>query len=223
MYLKEIISVTELEITLNNGQTMSGTLDESVDHMNFYLHSPELLLNIDKLLKTEVTVRFLFKERYYEFSAEIVRKSSRSTWSQETVDMTLKSPIKEASGAEDLRISIGIKTKIFAYTDNKEKFFVGEFLFESVTVDLSKGGVRIWSDRQIDSPVGEMFTLELSSPLRATYLIPAKLVRNQQNTTTRTYNYDYLFALDFSTIPEQQDKMIVDALEAKLRYNGKLK
>jgi len=223
MYLKEIVSGTEFEIVLNNGHTVIGTLDESIDHMNFYLHCPEILANIDKLAKTEATIKFAFKEKYYAFSAEILRKSSRSSWNQETLDMTLKSPIKESSSGEELRIKIGIKIKIYNYVDNRENFFVGNRLFEATSEDLSKGGVRIWSDWPIDDPVGTMFTLELSSPLRVTYLIPAKLVRNQQNTTTRTYNYDYLFALDFSHNPDQQDKMIVDALEAKLRHSGKLK
>jgi len=223
MYLKEIVSGTEFELTLNDGQIAIGTLDESVDHMNFYLHCPEILTELDKYVKTEAAVEFTYKEKLYEFSAEIVRKSTRSSWNQETIDMTLKSPIKESTKRKDIRIKMGIKIKIFNHEDNRENFYVGNMLFEATSEDLSKGGVRIWSDRPIDDPVGTMFTLELSSPLRLTYLIPSKLVRNQQNTTTRTYNYDYLFAFDFTHNPDQQDKMIVDALEAKLKHTGKLK
>ena len=217
MYLKDITAGTEFNVLLADGTKLVGEHDGNIDHLKFYLHCPDIVNNISELAKTMITIEYTIKDSIYSFTAEVIGKSERTVWGRETVDMVIKTPIKETSRREDFRVNIGVKVRIFSFTNNRERFYTGEQLCEAISDDLSKNGARIWSDRFLDVPPNTMFTLEFAQPLRSTHIIPARLVRSQQNTTTRTYNYDYGFAFDFPHSTDQQDKLVVDALEAKLR------
>lgn len=217
MYLQNINSGTAFKVTLEDGTEYQGEHDGNVDHLNFYLYCPDILKNLSTIATTTIAIEFIHRDVLYNFYGKVLGKSERPAWNRETVDMVVKTPIKEIPRREDFRVTIGIQVRIYAFIDSPEKIFTGEQICEAVSDDISKSGTRIWSDRFLDVPINTLFTLEFSKPLRATYRVQAKLMRSQQNTATRTYNYDYGFAFDYSRSPDQKDKLIMEALEAKLR------
>ena len=222
MYLHDISNGARFSVAFDDGRKFVGEYDGRIDHMNFHMYCQDMLKDADALAETVVTIECGIKDAHCSFTAEILGKSERPAWARETFDMRIKTPIKVIPRRETFRVEIKMKVKIHAYKDNKEDFFTGEQLCEAITEDVSRGGVRVWSDLTLDVPQGALFVLEFSSPLRATYLVPARLMRNLQNTATRAYNYDFGFAFDFSANPEQQDVFIMDVVEAKLRGEGRL-
>jgi len=207
---------------MEDGTELTGEFDGKIDHMNFYLNCPEILRNIDNLKETVVNINFGIRDLYYTFSAEITGISERPRWARETVDMSVIAPIKEIPRRKTFRVEIKMKVNIYSYVDNIEAFYKNQLLCEAVTNDVSKGGVRIWTDYTIDDPLETTFVLEFAHPLRTTHIVTAKLMRSKRNTSTRAYNYDYGFAFDFSKIPEKKDSFIMDVVEAKLRGEGRL-
>ena len=217
MYLANIVTGTNFDIILEDDTLLKGEYESNSDHLNFHIHCSELLNKIDTYVNSEVEIKFLVKDSLYGFKAEILSRSGYTAWGRETVDLVIKTPIKELPRREDFRMNIKVKVKIHDFVDNKEMFYTGREICEAVSDDLSKNGARIWCDRHLDVPLNTMFTLEFTHPLKSTHLIPAKLVRSQQNTITRTYNYDYGFAFDFTKSADIQEQLVVDCFEAKLR------
>jgi len=222
MYLSDISDGCKMNVILDANTNFEGEHDGIIDHLRFHLHCPQIWDDIDKYKNTDFVIECDIKGNHCSFTIAVLGRSERQSWSRPALDVRIKTPIKAAPRREAFRVEIKMKTKIHAYVDNNEEFFSGELLSEAVTEDISRGGVRIWSDYVFDAPMGAYFVLEFSQPLKGTYHLPAKIMRNKQNTATRAYSFDLGFAFDFSRDPEQMDKFIMDVVEAKLRGEGRL-
>ena len=222
MYLNDIILGSTLNIILADGTKVAGEYDGNIDHINFYLLCPNISNRIAEFRNTTAEVEAEIRGSVYSFNAEILRKSERTTWGNETVEMVIRTPIKESSRRKTIRVDYRMRVKIYLYDEKqRDNMFRGDVVCESITEDISKGGVRIWSDFAIEYPKETVFLLEFTLPQRGVYMIPATLTRNRQNVSTRVYNYDFGFVFeDDAYISDMKEKLIVDVVESKLKSDG---
>ena len=218
MYLVDVGHGTQFTISYEDGAEYSGVFDGRIDHMSFYIHCPDIQRNLEKLINTRPTMMFFGKESFYTFTGEIIGKSERKNPMLDTFDVKIITPFKASgTGREDFRINISFKVKIHAFVDDQKSLFLGDYICESISSDVSKGGIRIWADHDLMKFKNEKFTLVFSLSNDWTYFVPAELVRCQPNMATRSYYFDYGFVFDFSTMPERREKLLMDVLEAKIR------
>ena len=218
MYLVDVGYGTRFTIAFDDGMEYSGVFDGRIDHMSFYIHCPEIQKNLDKYVKTKPLMTFFGKESYYTFTGEILGRSDRTNFMLETFDVKIISPFKVSdSGRAEFRIAINFKTKIHEFVDNQKNLFMGEFLSEGVSQDVSRGGIRLWTDIDLMKKKNQKFTLAFSLNPNSTYFIPAELVRCSPNMVTRSYYFDYVFVFDFTDMPDRKEKFLMDILEAKMR------
>jgi len=217
VYVHNISRGTHLTLTFENGFEYHAVFDGNIDHMSFYVICPEIQKDLERFIETTPQVKFLAGELFYTFTASIVGKSQRSDAIHDTMDFKITTPFKEEQRRTDFRIEIALKVKIHSYVDDFRKLYTGEWLCEAVSSDVSKHGIRIFADQSLDGPLGTLYTLEFSLRTGWIYLVPAKLVRNQRNMETRSYAFDYGFVFDFTNMPEKEEKLLLDILEAKIR------
>jgi len=218
MYLVDVGHGTRFTILYENGSEFTGVFDGRIDHISFYIHCPDIQKNLEHYINTRPTLKFFSKESFYTFTGEILGKSERRNPLLETLDIKIVTPIKPAgTGRVDFRINIAFKVKIHSFVDEQKSLFLGDFLCDAISCDVSKGGIRIWADYDMIKQSGEKFTLVFSLNSDSTYFVPAQLIRAQNNTFTRSYYFDYGFVFDFSSMPERQEKLLIDILEAKIR------
>ena len=114
-------------------------------------------------------------------------------------------------------MSISVKMKIHEFVGNRANAFLGSYIGEGISDNISKNGIRVWSNCELTQTEMPMYTLEIKLPYGDIYYIPSKLVYSQRNIKTRTYMFDYGFSFDFTHLPEAQEHLIKDVLEAKMR------
>lgn len=217
MYLHNLNRGMELEVTLEDGREIRSAFDGIIDHMSFYVLCPEILKHIEELTDTQISVKFHAGASDYSFNAKILGKSVRTDALHETVDVKVLTAFKETPRRENFRIELQIKVRLHEYTEDYTKFYTGDWICDGVSVDVNKNGIRIFADHCIDNAPEGMFTLEFELRQGWMNLIPAKLLRHQRNTTTRSYVYDYVFLFDFTHMPEKREKLFLDIMETKLR------
>ena len=218
MYLVDVGHGTSFTISYEDGTEYSGVFDGRIDHMSFYIHCPDIQEKLDKFVNTQPLMTFFGKESFYTFTGLILGKSDRKNHALDTIDVKIITPFKSSgTGRVDIRINITFKVKIHHFVDDQKNLFLGDFICDTISNDVSKGGIRLWADHDLIKNKDQMFTLVFSLSHDWTYFIPAQLVRCQPNLVTRSYYFDYGFTFDFSTMPERQDKLLMDVLEAKIR------
>ena len=107
--------------------------------------------------------------------------------------------------------------RIHAYTDDYTKMYSNGWLCDAVSDDMSKNGIRLFCDYAIDAPLETIFTLEFTLHSGTPYLVPARLVRNSPNITTRSYNYDIGFSFDFTGMEDKHERLLLDIIEHKIK------
>jgi len=217
VYLHNLTRGMTLDITLPDGKEIRSAFDGIIDHMSFYVLCPEILKHIEELTNTQVMVKFFMGSSDYTFNAQILGKSLRTDALHETSDFKILTAFKETPRRENFRIDMQIKVKIHEYTEDYTKFYTGELLCDAVSVDVNKNGIRIFADYLLSKEPNAMYTLEFELRPGWRYLIPAKLLRNERNATTRSYAFDCVFLFDFTDMPEKREKLFLDIMEAKLR------
>ena len=217
MYLSDIDTGAQLTITFEDGRELIGVFEGIIDHMNFYVHCPEIFRDIDEFINKNPTIKFFAGENFYTFTAEIMGKSERKNSMLDTVDILIKTAFKEGAQRKEFRMNVNMKVKIHSYVDSAKTLFLGDWICDALAEDISKSGIRLWADYKLDVPQATLFTLEFSLARDKSYFIPASLMRSQPNTATRSYNYDYGFVFDFSQIPEKQEQLLMDILVSKIK------
>jgi len=219
MYLVDIGHGTEFTLIFEDEVEYTGIFDGRIDHMCFYIHCQDIFSKLEKFIDAKATMKFFAKDSFYTFTGQIIGKSERKNPTLETLDVRIMSPFKPVDlGRTDFRINITFKIKIHSFVDDQKSLFLGDFICDSISNNVSKSGICIWADNDLNKNKGEMFTLVFSVFPEWTYFAPAKLVRCQQNQATRSYSFEYGFAFDFSATPERQEKLLMDILEAKIRH-----
>lgn len=217
MYIHQVPYGTEFTFTFDENTVMSGNFDGNKDHMAFYITCPEISRNVDKYIESEPKVEFIINDMSYIFDAKFLGVSDRKDAIYESLEFRITTPFKEVPLRKSFRIQIGLKVRLHEYVDDYKKLYSNGWLCDAVSDDMSKNGICLWCDYNIQEPIGTMFTLEFSLKTGILYMIPSKLVRAQPNTVTRSYNYDYGFVFDFTGMPDKQEKLLLDILEHKIK------
>lgn len=217
MYIHQVPRNTPFTFTFDEETTIEGVFDGNIDHMMFNIMCTEISRNIDNFVGKEPDVEFIVGDMSYTFKANLLGISEKKEAINDSLEFRITAPIKEVPLRKTFRIKIALKVRLHEYVNDYKKVYSNGWLFDAVSDDVSKGGIRLWCDYPIDDPIGTMFTLEFSLKSGWIYMIPAKLMRNQPNTETRSYNYDYGFVFDFSAMPDKQEKLLLDILEYKMK------
>jgi len=217
MYIHQIPRGTEFTFTYDEDTVIEGTFDGNIDHLQFYIVSPEIARNIQELKDREPEVSFIVNDVSYKFTAAIVRISEQKNTIHDALEFKAISPIKDTPLRKNFRLQIALNVRIHNYSDDYTKMNADGWVCDAVSDDMSKNGIRLFTDTAIDAPLGTIFTLEFTLKQSNIYMVPAKLVRNVSNTTTRSYNYDLAFNFDFSGMNEKHEKLLMDILEHKIR------
>jgi len=206
-----------MELTFEDDFELNAVFDGNIDHMSFYVICSEITKNSHSFIDSNVTIKFNGGENDYTFTAKILKKSDRKDAFNEAMELRVITPFKATPRRENFRIDISISVKIHGYSDDFKLFNSSGWIGDAVTSDVSKNGIRLFSDQPLEGKPGTLYTLEFSLRKGIIYFIPAKLMRNQKNTATRSYGFDYGFVFDFSSMPEKQEKLFLDIMEYKLK------
>ena len=215
MYLSNINTGTNFIVTFEDGRELTCVFDGKIDHISFYVQCYEIFANIDNYVGLIPTFRFDVQDKYYTFTGEILGRSVSKSM-VDTIDIIIRTPIKEGTDRKEFRIETNMKVKIFEYSDDRQNRHAGDWICDAQSSDISKKGIRLFCDHKLIEPKDSLFTLEFKLTRDGTYAVPARLVRNVANTATRSYNYDYGFIFDFSNDPDKQEKLLMDLLYAKI-------
>ena len=215
MYLSNINTGTNFTITFEDELEVPGIFEGKIDHMSFYMQCYDILSKIDTMIGQTPTFKFYVQDKYYTFTGEILGKSAGYSMS-ETVDIVIRTPIKEGTDRKEFRFETNMKVRIFDYAEDAKNLHAGDWICDAQSSDVSKKGIRLFCDHKLPESNDSLYTLEFKLTREGSYIVPAKLVRNQPNTATRSYNYDYGFLFDFSNDPERQEKLLMDLLYAKI-------
>ena len=197
-----------MTVILGDGTEIQALYIDYEDHVRFCLDSAELFAMTDELRSSRLTMRFFQHGTDHEFNAELTRSLKSEEQLKHPVEFRALSGIKEVSKRESLRISHSVKVSVWRN---------GVYKGEGLSNDLSKSGMCLWSDSELDEEIGTEFILEftLSFALGSVFKIPAKLMRSQPNSSTRSYRNEFGFLFAFRDTKEQ-DKLIYGMLETRL-------
>jgi len=216
LLLPEVRSGTVLKITFEDKRELAVEYVKNTDYQNFSIRSNDIARNIEEFREKAIEVGFSSKLSDYCFTAKVLGLASKFG-STDTVDCVVTSLFKETPHRVEARIDVSMKVKIYSYLDLLEKKFRGDLLCECVSDNLSRGGIRIFSDFDLSELPDSKFTLEFALIPSSTFIAPARLVRGKKNTASRAYNYDYGFVFDFEHIPEYREKLMLDLLQFKIK------
>ena len=216
MYLSNINIGTNFTVTFEDGQELTCVFDGKIDHMSFYVQCYDLFANIDKYIGQIPSFKFFVQDKYYTFTGEILGKTGGHYSMVDTVDVIIRTPIKEGTDRKEFRIKTNMKVRIFDYSEDIQNRHAGDWICDAIARDISKSGIRLFSDHKLPDLNDGMFTLEFKLTRDGSYILPSKLVRNQPNSATRSYNYDLGFLFDFSNDTDRQEKFLMDLLYARI-------
>ena len=216
MYLSNINTGTNFTVTFDDGYEVSCVFEGKIDHMSFYAQCFDIFSNIDAFVGQIPSFKFYVQEKHYTFTGEILGRSASKYSMVDTIDIVIRTPIKEGTDRKEFRIETNMKVRIFEYSDDWKNRHVGDWVGDAQSSDISKKGMRLFTDLNLKDRKDELFTLEFRLKRDEMYYMQAKLVRVQSNTATRSYNYDLGFLFDFSNDPDKEDKFLTDLLYAKI-------
>ena len=227
MYLPEIQNGTKFTVIFEDGNELQAEYVGNINHSHYNIISPEISENIEQYKNAAVTIHFDMRDKKYVFTSQVVGLKSKQ---DSNVNLKVTSFFKEAPLRTSIRINISLKVTIFTLMGSIESPFPGQFLCEALSDDISKNGIRILSDFNLDAPLDSVFMLKISLPLGpsyvfpnklapgSSYVFPAKLVRSLRSTFGQAYGYDYGFTF-LSNEQSQQEKLILDLLQITTNTN----
>ena len=191
---------------------------DNLDDSIFYTFSQDMINNIASYIGKTVDVEVSFGDRLLRAECIVVGKGGKKK-NYDTVTLQKKSEFMPGSRRASDRFDIQVVTNVFNYSDNQASDFKGEFICDSISADISKGGMRIIANRRLDAPNDAVFTLGFAvnpRSLFSTYSIPSRIVRTSRSVSAFSSGYDYGFKFDFSKIPETQERLFNDLLNSRL-------
>jgi len=203
---------THVLISLKDGSEIKAEFADTYDSKVFYVISPEISDKIDEFKNKAAAVTIYNKDGLYKAQCEITglgrRKSRSETVALEALDEFRCEPHRASP-----RIDTVVLADIYSYAENKDNLYRGGFICKAVSKDLSRDGIFIITDYNLNAPKGTKFTVSFYF-FNYTFFIPAKLMWNKKSTS---YEYGLLF--DFSSLPELQDRLNTAIFKEKLNYS----
>ena len=217
MFIQDIKRGVPIVITFKDETEISAEFDGSIDHKRFYVKSKDIAVGINNYIDVEAEFKYYDGGVFYVFTGKFLGKNNLAGYSDMVVDVIAITPLEEIPRRNDIRMSISVKIKIYEFVGNRANAFLGSYIDEGISDNISKNGIRVWSNYELIQSEMPMYTLEIKLPYGDVYYIPSKLIYSQRNMITRTYMFDYGFSFDFTHLPDAQERLIQDVLESKMR------
>ncbi|MCL1844777.1 MAG: PilZ domain-containing protein [Defluviitaleaceae bacterium] len=218
MYIHQVPSGTKFMFKFDESTSIEGTFDGNIDHLTYKIFCPEIARNVDYYIESEPETEFFHAGSFWNFKSLLVGvTSNREVVQQEAIEFKVISPIKETKQRVDFRIQIKMQVTLHTFIDDPSVLYANGWVCDAISDDISKSGIRIFSDYALTEPLGTVFTLGFTLKNNI-YMIPATLIRNSPNTTTRSYHYDQGFSFNFTDMEDRQEKLILDILEHKIKH-----
>ena len=218
MYLNNVNNGTKMYATFEDGFEACCVLEGKIDHISFYANCSDVFARIDEFKGQIPSIKFYVGDKHYTFNGEILGKSQTKYAMVDTFDIRIKTPFKEGTDRTEFRFETNMRVRIYSYSDDVQKRHAGDWICDAQSCDISKKGIKLWADHKLTEPKDTLFTLEFKLTRDDSYLVPARIVRNQRNASTLAFNYDYGFLFDFSNEPEKGEKLLMDLLYAKINH-----
>jgi len=197
MYVKDIIRDVDIYVMLDSGESIKTRYINMVDHIRFSVKSSELAQLAPELKGHTLMLHFFQEAADHELSAVL------TDWIDDEVIFRALAEIKKYPVRENIRITHTLKVSVWDGA---------QYLGDGLSNDLSKSGMGMWSDHELEH--GKFYTLGFL--LKTDCRIRAKLVRKQLNTTTKTFKYEYgfVFVIDDE---KEQEALVFGILDVKIR------
>ena len=221
MQLNHIQSGTAMTILCENdgNKKLRASFVDNYNDSIFYLYCQDVLGRFDHYVGRTVTIEFSIAERLFKASGRVVGKGGNRKGS-DTVEFELVSKFEELMRRKYDRYDFQVLTNIFNYSDLSENENRGSFICDSVSVDISEGGISLHASRRLEKNDSGLYTLEFCikpGSLFSIYTLPAKLVRVSRTVSVFSSAFYYGFEFDFSNRPGLQSRLFNDLFELKLR------
>lgn len=217
MYIHQVQRGTKFKFKFDEETTYEGTFDGNIDHLRYSILCPDLVRYVDIYTEAEAETQFFHNGSYYDFKSLFIGISDRKDAIIESLEFRVVTPIKETKQRSSFRIQLNMKVSLHKYVNDPSKLYSDGWICDALSDDISKNGIRIFSDYALTEPLGTVFTLEFSLK-NIIYMVPVVLIRNQPNSTTRSYHYDQGFSFNFDGMEDRQEKLILDILEHKIKH-----
>lgn len=216
MYLPNLKEGTKFTVVFEDGKEYKAEYTGDIINVTFLIRGPEIAENIEQYKETDAKIRFFLRDENYEFTCKVIGLKRDKN---DIVICKATSLFKEIVRRADTRINVNLKVKVYEYDESSRNLHMGQFVCEGMSEDISKGGIRLWSDYNLKMPTNSMFTLEIPMFRGLPYVFPARLVRSQRNTAIRAYDYDYGFVFE-TNMKDQQEKLILDIMQTWMGRHG---
>ena len=191
---------------------------DNTDDTVFFIFCPELLACLSEYIGASVSVEFAINDQLFKSECRISDKGGRRK-NYDTITLESVSGFLAGSRRSSDRFDIQVLTNIFNYCDNKSTDFKGEFICDSISSNISKGGMSLSSRRRLKDIDDSMYTLEFSvrpNSLFSYYYIPSKIVRSGRSISAFSSGYEYGFVFFFDQLPDVQKRLFNDLFNTKL-------
>jgi len=213
MVLFSLEARTRVLIGLKDGSEIKSEFMDNYDDKTFYIYCPEISENMGRFANEEVNVTIFYQTGFYKARCRI-SGLGRRRGRYETVMLEAADGFRYEAQRTSPRIDIVMPAEIYNYTENRNDPDRGDLICRALSKDLSRDGIFLISEHNIDAPKGTVYTVSfyLSS---YTFFIPAKLMWNKRSGTS----YEYGFLFDFFNLAELQDKLNTAIFKEKIRYS----
>lgn len=202
-----------VSIVLEDGAEVKGSFVEEIDEWSFHAKNQDTENDFGRFLGKTVNVRLFYKGNNATAKCIVLRRSE-NVKRQDSYVFVVLSEFKTEPRRSIVRIEMAFKTRLQEITADGGK---GTALYEGMSGDVNMNGIRVFTDVKVDAPQGSTFMVSFSLIPGYFFNIPAKMLRSGPNMANRSYAYDSGFLFDFTNMPDKQDKLVMDILEAKLR------
>ena len=191
-----------------------------IDNMSdsvFYVYSQDIMSSIDSYIGKTVSIEIAVMDNLLKAECRVRGKGGRKQ-NYDSVMLESLTELKSESRRDYDRYDVQIITNIYSYKDVPSADYKGDFICESISADISKGGMRVIANKKLNETEEARFTLEFSvtpGSLFSLFSIPSTIVRTGRSASAFS-GYDYGFRFDFSKIPDTQEKLINDLFKLKL-------
>ena len=199
-------------VIIDEGCEREAVFVRNFTNKSLSVHNAELYGDFDYYRGKEVSVLINFRGDPYKSLCMIMEKDTvKGELSPVILDVI--SDFKLEQLRSSIRITHRVKIDVYEYIESPGDDFKGNFICDSFSADISKDGVRILAKNDLNKPRGTMFVLEFSLVPDFKFALPASLMRSSIDSIN---TFDYGFCFDFTGIPEQRNRLILDIFKAKL-------
>ena len=203
----------------DKGVELEARYIESVDNQLFLVNNMQIYDNIDDYLNQPVLVVFTVRDNLYQAECRIIGRGGKRRIYDTVIVEAPSGGFKEETRRTTVRFAIKVKVKIYEFIDDNEISYKGGYICDAMSVDISRGGMRVSTNYQLTQPHGTLFSLEFAityDPRALAYTVPSKLVMSRRASSAFASAYEYGFQFDVEKMPELQEKLILDIFNLKL-------